>query len=139
MRKNAFLKMWMRLTARRYGRSASDVQRRLDARTALLLGRWVADRAYCHPDQSMEAVAEELGISMEQLSYYCRSVLGVHFLTWRKQLRIAEAQRLLRADPALSLQVVGERVGITDRTNFRRQFYEVCGCLPAEWLERGCP
>ena len=127
---------WLRMTAKRPVRDLSDYQQALDARTALVLEEWVRQRGYCRPDMAMEAVADELDISKEQLSYYCRVVLGESFLTWRKHLRSAEAQRLLRRDPDLSLQMVADRVGIMDKTNFRRQFYEVCGCFPAEWLER---
>ena len=130
------LRRWLRMSARRPVRDLSDYQKTLDARTALVLEEWVRQRGYCRPDMSMEAVAEELELSKEQLSYYCRVVLGEGFLTWRQGLRIAEARRLLLQHPDMSLQTVSERVGIMDKTNFRRQFYEVCGCYPAEWLER---
>ena len=125
---------WLGRAARRTEVSAPAYQSTLDARTALRLERWVSERGYCRPDMGMEAVAESLGISKEQLSYYCRAVLGLNFLSWRKQLRMREAQRLLASSPGLSVLLVSEMVGVSDKSNFKRQFYEVCGCTPAQWV-----
>ncbi|MBO4595524.1 MAG: AraC family transcriptional regulator [Bacteroidales bacterium] len=99
------------------------------------LHRWVEDRRYCAPDADMKAVAQELGISRDRLSNYCLRILGKSFLTWRKELRIAESQRLMRDNPDASLTVLAEKVGL-DRANFRRQFNEVCGCSPQQWKEK---
>ena len=101
----------------------------------IALHQWVRERGFCAPDADMKAVAQTLGISRDRLSAYCLQVLGKSFLTWRKELRIAETQRLMKENPDITMTMLAERVGL-DRVNFRRQFCEVCGCSPQEWKEK---
>ena len=86
--------------------------------------------------QNMGDVAEKFGISKDELSWYCHSTYGCGFLSIRKELRIFEAKRIIEENPYLPLNTIGEMVGISDKTNFRRQFYEVTGETPQEWRDR---
>lgn len=101
-----------------------------DARTKAGLEKWVEARGYADPRADMAAVAEQIGVSPLQLSYYFRVIVGKTFLAWRKEIRIQEAQVLLIQYPDKSVASVGEAVGITDKSNFRRQFVEVTGMAP---------
>lgn len=101
-----------------------------DARTKVGLEKWVKDRGYADPRSDMGAVAEQIGVSPLQLSYYFRVIVGKTFLAWRKEIRIREAQMLLVQYPEKSVASIGEAVGITDKSNFRRQFVEVTGMTP---------
>ena len=117
----------------------ATIQRRIDVRTARALERWTRDRRHLLPT-SMEDVAAELNVSKEQLSHFFRMFYNVSFLRWRKELRIAEAERLLAENPEISLDRLGYEVGIPDKSNMRRQFLEVTGKTPAQWLkEAGKP
>ena len=120
---------------RRYSSPSGDYSKKSFVGITIALHRWVEERGYCVPDVDMKDVAQMLGISRERLSAYCLSVLGKSFLTWRKELRIAETQRLMSDQPDISLTMLAERVGL-DRANFRRQFCEVCGCSPQAWKEK---
>lgn len=100
------------------------------------IDKWFKEKGYCSAEQSMGDVAELFGISKDELSWYCRSTYGVGFLSIRKELRIQEAKRLISERPDLPMTTVGEMVGINDKTNFRRQFYEVLGITPHEWRKR---
>ena len=84
---------------------------------------------------SMEEVAAELNISKAQLSHFFRVFYTMSFLRWRKEIRIEEARKLLLKNPGLSLDRLGYEVGIPDRSNMRRQFQEVTGKTPAQWLK----
>ena len=119
------------------GRSSrsKDYQNKSLPLISLALHRWVEERGYCNQDADMNEVARHLGISKERLSSYCLNVLGKSFLTWRKELRIAEAKRMMLEDASASISKVAEAVGL-DRANFRRQFYESLGCGPQEWREK---
>ena len=103
-----------------------------DARTAQAVQSWVQTKAYCLPDPGIDEVAARLGVDRDQLTDYCNYVLHKNFLTWRKELRIEEAKRLLFAAPDRNLSLLAESLGV-DRSNFRRQFQEVTGMPLTEW------
>ena len=63
--------------------------------------------------------------------------MGVDFRTWRTQLRIEDAKVLLLEKKNVSINVVGEMAGFSDRANFYRQFVKFVGCSPKEWRETG--
>lgn len=87
---------------------------------------------------STREAAEELGLETAQLSFYFRFHKHTEFRIWRKEMRIRYACRLMKERPDLPVSTIGEYVGIPDRSNFRREFYEVCGMFPSEWRERHC-
>ena len=110
------------------------IQRKIDVRTAGALKKWVLDRRHLLP-VSMEDAASELNVSKAQLSHFFRVYFRSSFLRWRKEMRIAEACRLLSENPGISLDRLGYSVGIPDRSNMRRQFLEVTGKTPAQWMK----
>lgn len=97
------------------------------------VNKWMEDKGYCVSDLSMSKLCNNLGISKYELSWVCKSVYGENFLTLRKRMRIIEAQKLLVENPDTPFVYIGERVGIPDRTNFRRQFFEITGQTPGEY------
>lgn len=84
----------------------------------------------------MQEVADNLGVSHAELSWVSRRVYGDNFLSLRKRLRLNDACRMLVEYPDLPFSVVADRVGIPDRTNFRRQFFSEFGMSPGEWREK---
>jgi len=84
----------------------------------------------------MQDLAEQIGVSVEQLSFYFSMKVKKKFRTWRKELRIKEAMLIIIRHPDLPVKKVGLIVGITDKSNFRREFSEVAGCYPTEWRDR---
>lgn len=106
---------------------------RLDAATFKSIEVWIREKQYLDSEDTMRDVAGKLGISVGQLAGYCRRVVGKPFLSWRKELRIREACRLIEEEPDTPLYIIGELVGIKDKSNFRRQFTEVMKTSPAAW------
>jgi len=84
-------------------------------------------------DESVSDLAEKMGSTYQILSEYFRVVKHRRFTTWRKELRIKKAQKLLIQDPHLSIATIREMVGINDKSNFRKQFKEISGLSPKEW------
>ena len=84
----------------------------------------------------MDAIAQDIGVPADQLSIYIRVRSRKSVLTWRKELRIWEARELLRFFPDLPISVIGEMVGIDDKTNFKRQFLQIVGTTPRDWREK---
>ena len=138
MRKiTAMLVQWIFKLLRNFGESVtakrSPGESGVMKRAIQAFGKWVEDKGYCISDLPMEELCSSLGISKYELSWLCRSVYGDNFLTVRKKMRIREAERLLLEDTKTPFSYIGEMVGIPDRTNFRRQFFEVTGQTPGQY------
>ena len=101
------------------------------------LEKWVEEKKYREYDKSRDEIAKELKTSKEMLHLYFADVLGVDFKTWRTNHRIDEAKRLLKKKKNLSVNLIGEMSGFSDRSNFHHQFTKIVGCSPKQWRESG--
>lgn len=101
------------------------------------LEEWVEQKKFSEYDKSREEVARELGTTKEHLHLYFTTKKGIDFKTWRTELRINEAKRLLLENKELSTNVIGEIAGFSDRSNFYRQFVKLVGCSPKQWRDSG--
>lgn len=115
---------------------SSSNQKGVDKKITKALQGWIADKKFCIPDQTLSEVAEDLDVSPNAFSYYCVTVLKERFTSFRKKLRLAEARAIIERNPDEKLINVAYMVGIQDKCNFRRQFYEVYGMTPGEWREK---
>ncbi len=98
---------------------------------------WVKEKRYCEYDRSREEIARELNTSKDILHHYFQLVKGVDFKSWRTQLRIEEAKRLLLENKDASTNIIAEAAGFSDRSNFHRQFVRIVGCSPKQWRDSG--
>lgn len=96
---------------------------------------WVKEKRYRRCDQSHDEIARELNTSNKLLYSYFSEVMKQDFRTWRTGLRVADAKILLLERKDLSIQLVSEMVGFSDRSNFHRQFTKIVGCSPKQWRE----
>jgi AraC-like DNA-binding protein len=99
------------------------------------LEKWVEEKRYTEYDKSRDDIAKELGTSKEMLHLYFVYVTGIDFKTWRTNHRIEEAKKLLLEKKNLSINMVGEMAGFSDRSNFHRQFTKNVGCSPKQWRD----
>lgn len=97
------------------------------------IDQWVSDRGYTKSDVGIDQIASELGTDIDFLRYFFRTRISSDFRSWRSELRIREAQRIMDEEPQLSVTQVSERVGITDRSNFRSLFCKIVGMSPSEY------
>lgn len=100
------------------------------------LEEWVKEKQFSQKDIGVEETAQSLGTDCYFLRYYFRTYMQCDFRTWRSELRIREAQRILDEDPETSLACVCEAVGFNDRGNFHRQFTKITGITPANYKQR---
>ena len=98
---------------------------------------WVEKKLFCEYDKTRDQVAEELHTTKEMLNFYFTSHLGVDFRTWRTNLRIEEAKRLLLENKDASINIIAEASGFSDKSNFHRQFVKIVGCSPKQWRDSG--
>ena len=99
------------------------------------LEQWVSQKRYCEYNKSREETARELNTTKEILHHYFISRRKVDFKTWRTELRIEEAKRLLLKDKKASTNIIAEAAGFSDRSNFHRQFVKIVGCSPRQWRD----
>lgn len=114
----------------------SGAQRCLYQRIGHCVEAWLQEKGYLRPLVTIEEIAEDIGVEPDQLSAYLHRKNGKNVLSWRKCLRIEEAKRLLLDDPDLSIAAIARRIGIEDKSNFKRQFTEMVGMSPQQWRER---
>ena len=96
---------------------------------------WVQQKKFRDYDKSREEIARELNTSKDILHRYFLIRKGVDFKTWRTELRIEEAKRLLLKDKHASTNIIAEASGFSDRSNFHRQFVKIVGCSPRQWRD----
>ena len=99
------------------------------------LKQWVDKKSFREYDKSREDIARELNTTKEILHHYFNSIKKVDFKTWRTELRIEEAKRLLLKDKNVSTNIIAEASGFSDRSNFHRQFVKIVGCSPKQWRD----
>ena len=99
------------------------------------LDKWVKEKRYREYDKTREQIAKELKTTKEMLHMFFVTRMSVDFKTWRTRLRIEEAKVLLLENPEMSINIVAELSGFSDRSNFHRQFTKIVGCSPKQWRE----
>lgn len=103
-----------------------------EGRLADAIERWVATKQFIRNDLTMNEIATELGTSHAILKWYFTNRLHTTFRTWRLTLRVEEAKRLLRDEDAPTSSV-HTMVGVTDKSNFHKQFCKLVGMTPREY------
>lgn len=101
------------------------------------LDEWVAAKKYREFDKSRDEIAADLDTTKDMLQLYFTLRKAEDFRTWRTKLRIEDAKTMLLEDPKTSTQIIAERSGFSDRSNFHRQFSAIVGCSPKHWRECG--
>ena len=84
----------------------------------------------------MPAAAEAIGVPRYQLSAWLHTEPDRTYASWMTALRLAEAQRVMRAHPEWSNETVAQYCGFADRTYFQRIFKKHLGMTPAQFLEQ---
>ena len=105
------------------------------AQIAHSLSLWVKEKRYREYDKSREEIAAEIGTTKELLHQYFALKQGIDFRTWRTELRVEDAKKMLLEDPKTSINLIGEMAGFSDRSNFHRQFTKIVGCSPKQWRD----
>ena len=103
--------------------------------------RWLnsKDKPYLKEGLALPDVADQMGISGLQLSYYLNHYLGVNFNSWINRLRIGEAKRLMEANPQMQISDVASAVGYSDIAVLSRNFKQAEGITATEYRKRCAP
>ena len=100
------------------------------------LEEWIARKGFLQKDLSVDDIAALLQIDRNYLRYYFRTYIHKEFRTWRADLRVAEAKRILCEHPDYSLTQVAEMVGFNHRSNLFHQFSKSTGMTLTAWRDQ---
>ncbi len=117
------------------GSMFSPEYRRQEAAVRKAVSAWVSENGYERPLPTVTDIAAAIGVPEAQLNRFIRSWYDKGVLSWRKELRIEEAKRLLLSLPDVPVSEIGRLVGIEDKSNFRKQFTELGRRSPRAWRE----
>ncbi len=117
------------------GSMFSPEYRRQEAAVRKAVSAWVSENGYERPLPTVTDIAADIGVPEPQLNRFIRSWYDKGVLSWRKELRIEEAKRLLLSLPDVPVSEIGRLVGIEDKSNFRKQFTELVRMSPRAWRE----
>ena len=117
------------------GSMFSPEYRRQEAAVRKAVSAWVSENGYERPLQTVTDISADIGVPEAQLNRFIRSWYDKGVLSWRKELRIEEAKRLLLSLPDVPVSEIGRLVGIEDKSNFRKQFTELVRMSPRAWRE----
>lgn len=106
-------------------------ERRLES----ALEQWVQEKQYAATDMGVDEIAHQLGTNYAALTQYFQRHKGTTFRSWRTELRLEEAKRLLVEEPLLSVNEIMDMVGFNDRGNFYRHFQRTEGCSPSAYRQ----
>lgn len=98
------------------------------------LEEWVRNEQYLNSDKSIEEVAHELNTDISFLRWYFNTQMDKDFRTYRVELRIEYAKRLLAENPQLSINSISYRAGFNTKANFYTYFKKYVRVSPAEYL-----
>ncbi|MDV6236007.1 helix-turn-helix domain-containing protein [Leptospira ellisii] len=93
------------------------------------------ERIYLDEDIRLPSVAEELGVTVHQLSSYLNDHKGINFNNYINQFRVEEAKAILINDPSRSVISVGNAVGFNSNSVFHRAFLRETGMSPKKFRE----
>ena len=81
----------------------------------------------------MEDIAYRFKKSRTYVSNLVNTSENGNFNTFINKLRIAEAERLIKSRPELTLSEVANAVGYSEQSNFTKQFRLVTGKTPSQF------
>lgn len=95
--------------------------------------RWCERGGYRTPGITIEQAAREMGTNRSYLSRYLNEVRRVTFYEWVAQMRIAEAQSLMKTHPSDTIEQIATRVGFSSLSTFSSTFKKMVGKSPNQW------
>lgn len=100
------------------------------------LEQWVESKKFVENDVVSRELALQMGVSIDVFRAYFKEHLHTDFRQWRMKHRIDYACEILSQHPSYSCGVVGQMVGINDRSNFNKAFLKIMGITPKEYIEQ---
>ncbi|MDR1939047.1 MAG: helix-turn-helix domain-containing protein [Tannerellaceae bacterium] len=95
--------------------------------------QWIAGKRFTEKGVTINTLATYLYTNHKYLSVYINTRKKQTFREWINQLRIEEAQTLLRQYPGMTMNEIAQRTGFSDKSNFSHQFKKQTNLSPTAW------
>ena len=99
------------------------------------INQWVDNKRFTKKSITIALLSKELLTNRNFLSTYINTCKGNTFREWINQLRIAEAKKLMRQDPNITVKEIAQQTGFTNKSHFIRQFTNLTGASPKKWKQ----
>ena len=96
---------------------------------------FVIEKKYSDASLTIEKAARLVGISTQHVCRVLKRERGLSFAGLLRDVRLREAQRLLRESPC-SMKEIAFRVGFRHASQFTRAFTSHCGVPPSQFRAR---
>lgn len=90
------------------------------------------DENFRNPEISLANITEKFGVSNKYITQCCKQKLGVTYLQYIQEKRIAYSKQLLD-ERKLPLEQIAEQCGYTNLLTFRRNFKSITGMNPSDY------
>ena len=117
---------WMSARINRSGKAPADVQDRL-------IAHMTSARPWLDPELTVARLARQLSLPQRHVSVAVNNEFGMSVSQWVNTFRVAEAKRLIRANPEQPLVELMFECGFQTRSNFNKAFRDLTGVPPGEW------
>lgn len=91
------------------------------------------ERPYLRPSFKLVDVAAVVPLNRTYLSRIFNEGMGVSFTDYIRDLRMAEAKRLLAENPDAPIAAIAERCGFAGHSSFHRAFVQATGMKPSDF------
>lgn len=102
------------------------------AETAQEICRCIREH-FDNPEMSVNFLADQFSMHRTLISKAVKAQTGETFSDYLLKMRMQRARELLEGEEALTLQQVGEQIGLLSYPTFKRAFVKTYGCTPGEW------
>jgi AraC-like DNA-binding protein len=96
-----------------------------------------ASKPFLKPDFSLPELADQLRVTVHQLSQVINEGLGKSFFEMTAEYRIEEAKGLLKEKMNIKIEEIAEQVGYNSKSSFNTSFKKITGKTPSEWRANG--
>jgi AraC-like DNA-binding protein len=90
-------------------------------------------KLYLQPNFTLPDLAEQLNVSVHQVSQAINDGLGKSFFEMLAEHRIEEAKVLLITKSNIKVEEIAEEVGYNSKSSFNTAFKKLVGMTPSEW------
>jgi len=100
---------------------------------SLALDMWVGSMPDLRYEFTLEQLADAINVCKNELLRYFQSYLHLDFRVWKSRLRLERAALMLIEYPSMMIADISKAVGMSNVSNFHRQFRKYKNCTPKEW------
>lgn len=101
----------------------------------LLIKHWIDNKNYLQADSTVDEIVKQIGVTRSEFIRYFSDTYSTLFRSWRIEMRIREAERIIRENPDIAVEELRKHCGYNDRSNFHKHFMKVTGMTINQYKE----